>query len=153
MAFGGILAVLGVVGLRKKLRRYEIAENSMEPQLSAGDYVIAKALAEAPLRGGIVIVPHPEVPHFDLAKRIIGLPGETVTLHDGQVHIDGAVLAEPWADGPVRPDGEWTLLDQQVFVLGDNLLACQPLRTPGYSCFWPMKTTSMASPTWPSFSM
>ena len=120
MALGGILAVLGFVGLRKKLRRYEIAENSMEPQLSAGDYVIAKALAEAPLRGAIVIVPHPEVPHFDLAKRIIGLPGETVTLHDGQVHIDGAVLAEPWANGPVRPDGEWTLSDQQVFVLGDN---------------------------------
>ena len=119
-ALGAALAVIGVAGLRGKLRRYEIAEDSMEPQLSAGDYVIAQALVDTPVRGSIVIVPHPDVPHFDLAKRIIGLPGERVTLRNGQVHIDGAVLAEPWADGPVRPDGEWTLAAQEVFVLGDN---------------------------------
>lgn len=113
-------AGLAVAGLRGKLRRYEVAESSMEPQLSAGDFVIAQKGTGAIRRGDVVIAPHPEIPDFDLIKRVIGLPGETVTLDNGQVHIDGAVLAEPWADGPVRPDGEWRLNGGQTFVLGDN---------------------------------
>lgn len=92
----------------------------MEPHLSEGDYVLARATSGPPGRGEIVIVPHPEIPGFELAKRVVGLPGEVVDLSNGYVHLDGVVLAEPWADGPTRPDGEWTLDGSSVFVLGDN---------------------------------
>ena len=92
----------------------------MEPQLSGGDYVLAKARRGPVGRGEIVIVPHPEIPGFELTKRVVGLPGELVNLSNGYVHIDGIVLAEPWADGPTRPDGEWQIDDSSVFVLGDN---------------------------------
>ena len=114
------LAVLGIAGLRGRLRRYEIVEASMEPQLYSGDYIIAQIVKDALSRGDIVIVPHPEVGGFELAKRVVGLPGELVALRNGQVHIGGAVLAEPWADGPVRPDSEWQLGNDEIFVLGDN---------------------------------
>ena len=116
LAVGGLV----IAGLQGRLRRYEIAESSMEPQLHAGDYVIARRLRGPPSRGEIVIIAHPEIAGFELVKRIVALPGETVTLRSGQVHIDGRVLAEPWADGPVRPDGEWQLDDGSAFVLGDN---------------------------------
>lgn len=116
----GAVAVATAIGLSGRWRRYEIRESSMEPQLSQGDYVLARARSRPLERGEIVIVPHPEVPGFELAKRVIGLPGEVVDLSNGYVHINGVVLAETWADGPTRPDGEWTLDSSSVFVLGDN---------------------------------
>ena len=120
VALGLLVGLAAAIGLRGKLRRYEVREASMKPALRSGDYIVATATSEPLTRGSIVIFPHPEVPGFELIKRVIGLPGERVSLHNGQVHIDGSVLAEPWADGPVRPDGEWLLDAHSVYVLGDN---------------------------------
>jgi signal peptidase I len=117
------LALFGYAGLRGKLRRYEIAERSMEPTLSPGDYVIARALEATPGRGQMIIFAHPGLSNFELVKRVVGLPGEHVVIRNGQVHADDAVLAEPWANGPTRPDGEWQLGRNEVFVLGDNRAA------------------------------
>ncbi len=113
-------ALLGYAGLRGKLRRYEIAETSMEPALHPGDYVVAQTRSGNMSRGDIVIFPHPMRPDLELIKRVVGLPGEDINVSNGQVHINGAVIAEPWADGPTRPDGQWQLGSDQVFVLGDN---------------------------------
>jgi signal peptidase I len=118
-----VVAALGLVGyaaLRRKLRRFEIVEASMDPHLSHGDYIIARERSSASERGDIVIVAHPDIPGFDLVKRVIGLPGEAVTLANGQVHIDDQVLDEASADGPTRPDGEWQLGPDDLYVLGDN---------------------------------
>jgi len=123
LALVAAAALLGYAGLRGKLRRYEIAEESMEPMLSAGDYLIAQTRSGPLRRGDIVIFCHPANADLELVKRVVGLPGESVTLSNGQVHINGAVLAEPWADGPARPDGEWQLNQSEVFVLGDNRAA------------------------------
>jgi len=120
LALAAAVVVLGVAGLRGRLRRYEIVEASMEPQLHSGDYIVAQATSEGHARGDIVILPHPEIARLELIKRIVGLPGEVVSLRSGQVHINGLVLAESWADGPVRGDGEWQLGATEVFVLGDN---------------------------------
>jgi signal peptidase I len=120
VATGFAAVVIAVAGLRGRLRRYEIAESSMEPALWAGDYVMARRVEAALVRGDIIVIPHPEMQRFDLVKRLIGMPGETVNIAGGQVHIDGVTLAEPWAQGPVRPDGEWRLGPDEVFVLGDN---------------------------------
>ena len=117
------LAVLGYAGLRGRLRRYEIAENSMQPGLRPGDFVIAQPLTRTPQRGDIVIFEHPSLADFELVKRVVGLPGEHLVIRHGQVHADDAVLAEPWADGPTLPDGDWQLGPTDVFVLGDNRAA------------------------------
>ena len=114
------LALAGYAGLRGKLRRYEIAERSMEPTLSPGDYLIAQARQDVPGRGEMVIFNHPGIPDFEMVKRVVGLPGEHVVISNGQVHASDAVLAEPWADGPTLPDGEWQLGENEIFVLGDN---------------------------------
>lgn len=112
-------AILTIAGLRGRLRRYEIVEDSMRPELRPGDYLVA-GRTDGPLqRGDIVIFTHPTIPTMELVKRVVGLPGEKLTIANGQVHIDGNVLAEPWADGPTRPDGEWQLATGEVFLLGD----------------------------------
>lgn len=111
-------ATAGAV-LRGKVRRYEIVEHSMSPELEPGDYVFAVAARRELMRGDVVIFGHPDRPGFELVKRVIGMPGETVTVADGQVHIDGALLPDPWAVGPTRDDGTWRL-GAEVFVLGDQ---------------------------------
>ena len=92
----------------------------MIPTLSPGDWTLAKHSGGSQRRGSIVVFPHPGPEDIDVVKRVVGLPGETVTIANGQVHIDNEVLAEPWADGPTRPDGQWKLGRGQLFVLGDG---------------------------------
>ncbi len=106
--------------LRGRLRRYAIAEGSMSPTLEHGDWTVARRLSSPPRRGAVVVFPHPHGPDdMELVKRVVGLPGERIAIANGQVHVDDSVLAEPWADGPTLPDGEWTLGPDEVFVLGD----------------------------------
>ena len=113
------LAVLAIAGARGRLRRYLIAERSMLPALSPGDWTLARRTNSGTARGTVVVFPHPNGRGMELVKRVVGLPGETVVVANGQVHVDGRVLAEPWADGPTRPDGEWKLGEEEIFVLGD----------------------------------
>jgi len=115
--FGAV--VLLAAAMRGRLRRYAIVEQSMEPTLSEGDWTVARHLSALPRRGAIVVFPDPRRSETELVKRVVGLPGERVTIANGQVHIAEAVLAEPWADGPTRPDGEWILGPDELFVLGD----------------------------------
>jgi signal peptidase I len=119
LAVGGLVTAVSYLSLRGRFRRYEIVERSMRPTLDPGDFIIA-ARVHRLCRGLVVIFNHPEVPELELVKRVVGLPGEKVTIDNGQVAINGAVLAERWADGPTLPAGEWQLEGNDVFVLGDN---------------------------------
>jgi len=94
----------------------------MQPTLDPGDYVVAVPAGDL-IRGSIVIFDRPDVDDYELVKRVVGLPGEQVSIANGQVHVNRHVLAERWADGPTIPDGEWQLGPGEVFVLGDNRAA------------------------------
>ena len=61
-------------------------------------------------------------PDEDFIKRVIGLPGESVEMHNGHVFIDGRKLDEPYLEGPpdVRPFGPFKVPAGDLFVLGDN---------------------------------
>lgn len=96
------------------LRNFEIAEPSMEPTLSPGNYVVASRLKE-PKRGQVVVFEDPRRSGFLLVKRIIGLPGETVSISDGTVMVDAHTFEEPTPGA-----GMWDVGSDEVFVLGDN---------------------------------
>jgi len=142
-AFAAALAGLAAAGVKGRLTRFEIADSSMEPALAPGDYLVALAVRTVQ-RGDIVIYRDPADPSRELAKRAVGLAGETVAVSAGQVAIDGSVLAEPWADGPTLPDGTWTVPAETIFTLGDNRRASSgdgrssgPVRVSGmYKAVW-----------------
>ena len=90
----------------------------MSPALTPGDTFLARRMRR-PVRGAVIFFPHPQQPSMWLAKRIVGLPGETVGIHDGAVHIDGVELDEPWTTDVTRPDGEWAVGGNQILVLSD----------------------------------
>ena len=119
---------------------FYIPSPSMEPTLFSGDRILVNKVSyrlHDVNRGDLVVFhPRPEsgVGADDLIKRVIALPGETVTTDSGRVLIDGGLLIEPYL--PV-PDGTadfttvpWcanqdttagcTVPDDHVFVLGDN---------------------------------
>ena len=98
---------------------------SMMSALPNGVYVLADReayLRQPPQRGDIVILRDPSSSNSEnlLVKRIIGLPGETVKVAQGQVLINGVPLNEPYISSAMPYRGEWKLPDGQYFVLGDN---------------------------------
>jgi signal peptidase I len=58
----------------------------------------------------------------DLIKRVIGLPGETITIENNQVLVDGDPISEPYLDDAVTManEGPFVVGEDEVFVMGDN---------------------------------
>lgn len=73
----------------------EIPSESMEPTLQVGDRLLGWKLYLSVDRGDVVVFWSDEEGMY-LIKRVIGLPGETVSLKDGYIYIDGEKLEEPW---------------------------------------------------------
>jgi signal peptidase I len=87
---------------------FYIPSESMEPTLHVNDRVLVNKLSyrlHDVNRGDIVVFEAPDQAEGirDLVKRVVGLPGETVELRDGNVYIDGKLLDEPYL-----PDGAQT---------------------------------------------
>jgi len=100
-----------------------IQGDSMLPLYETGDYGFINTLAyrwSNPRRFDIVGIRMAGNSVMYL-KRIIGLPGETVEIHDGTVHVNGKALSEPHLQ--FKSDwelGKQSLSGDQYFVIGDN---------------------------------
>jgi signal peptidase I len=118
-----ILAVILYFGINAVSARVRVDGLSMNPTLQHGEYVLVSRLAYRtgePERGDIIVFSFPVDQQQDLIKRVIGLPGETIEIRNGEVLVNGAKLEEPYiAQAPVY-SGEWTVPEGQLFVLGDN---------------------------------
>ena len=91
-----------LVLLRAQYAPYWIPSASMAPTLETGDYMIASWVTPGSLsRGDVVVFSHP-VTGVPFVKRLIGLPGDTVQMRDGQVVLNGKAL-------PQEPDGVWVV--------------------------------------------
>lgn len=107
-----------------------IAGHSMEPALKAGSlhFAFRTWVTHLPRRGEVWVVAGPEGPS---AKRVIGLPGETVDQLRGDIRIDGRFLEEPYVALSEREDGGPWRCGAGYFVLGDNRTASQDGRAWG----------------------
>jgi signal peptidase I len=94
---------------------------SMEPTFHDGDRVSLMPVDRDPRRGDIVVFSSPTDPPITMAKRIVGLPTETIEIKDGHVLIDGAALEEPYVMEPPSYSFEPTVIpDNSYIILGDN---------------------------------
>jgi signal peptidase I len=105
--------------------RFRIEGPSMRPNLEEGQYLIVNKLVyrlHPPQRGDIIVFNHPRNTDRDLVKRVIGLPGESVQIRDGQVYINETLLAEPYITYRATTRGpiQYQLGPDEYFVLGDN---------------------------------
>ena len=107
------------------IRLYLIRGHSMEPSYRSGDLLLVRTLGRASLaRGDVVVLRNPSDPDAHDLKRVVGLPGESVSLANGSLYVDGAHLPEPYLGGLPASLGlerrEWTLPADRFFVLSDN---------------------------------
>jgi len=117
------MAVLLYFGINAVSARVHVEGLSMQPTLNDGEFVLVNRLSYrfgSIERGDIIVFNHPAAPDQDLIKRVIGLPGDQVTINSGQVFLSGHVLNEPYIAAAPSYSGEWNVPANYVFVLGDN---------------------------------
>lgn len=103
-------------------------ESSMEPTLSVGDRFFMNRVVyklSSPKRGDIIVFRTNASDDAALhIRRVIGLPGETVQIRDGQIYIDGELYDEsrdfPEITNPGLAENGVSLKAGEYFVLGDN---------------------------------
>ncbi len=137
------VAVLVAVLLRAfVVQTFFIPSGSMEPTLQIGDRILVNKLSyhlHGVDRGDIVVFSRPPAENCggpevnDLVKRVIGLPGDVLSLSDGYVYVDGKKLDETWLPASEQgvttagPAGNSSNLAHpyrvpanDYFVMGDN---------------------------------
>jgi signal peptidase I len=134
-----VIVLVVALGLAVVLRTfviqtYSIPSVSMVPTLKVGDRILVDKLSYHlhPVHRGDVIVfatPPKELPILmvkDLVKRVIGLPGETISSGPhAEVLINGKAIAQPWLTASARADPGPAIRTQKIpqgdiFVMGDN---------------------------------
>ncbi|MCZ6596054.1 MAG: signal peptidase I [Planctomycetota bacterium] len=98
--------------------------NSMSPNIHDGDRILVEPwsyLFGGVERGDVVVLRYPLDPSVDYIKRVIGLPGDQVTIAGGHVWVNGALLNEPYVEA-TDPESYCSALVEpdHFFVLGDN---------------------------------
>lgn len=108
-------------------QRTHVSGESMENTLDDGDQLIVDKLTyrfHDPERFDIIVFPFRYKDNTYYIKRIIGLPGETVQIVDGEIYINGELLEESYGREVMQDAGlaaePITLGDDEYFVLGDN---------------------------------
>lgn len=135
------IAVVIVLPIRIFIAQpFIVSGASMEPTFTHGEYLIVDELSyrfSEPSRGDVIIFRFPQDPSKFFIKRIVGLPGEEVSMQEGDVTItktgssDSLTLSEPYIAKATRDHFDITLDDNEYFVLGDNRPASSDSRVWG----------------------
>lgn len=151
-----IISLLIIVPIRYFLiQPFYVKGASMEPNFFDHEYLIIDEISyrfKEPQRGEVIVFHYPKDPSQFFIKRVIGLPGETIKLHDGQITIinqerpQGFVLDETtYLEKETRTRGELEikLKPDEYFVLGDNRSSSLDSRI-----FGPIKRKNIIGRTW-----
>ena len=128
-----LIAIAAAVALAWAITRYALEKtnmvgDSMEKTLSDQDTILINKLAyfrNGPERFDVIVFEISGREHdFYSIRRVVGLPGEKVSIHDGYVYINDEKLEEPIALDEIFIEGlglDGIVLDEdEYFVLGDN---------------------------------
>jgi signal peptidase I len=136
-----VLIVAGVLALGVRsyvAQMFYIPSGSMLPTLQVGDRIVVDKLSyrlHGVDRGDVVVFRKPpleQADYADLVKRVVGLPGDTLSSVGGRLYVNGRALSEPWLPRPLPltspsplPEGfslnrPYTVPAGEYFVMGDN---------------------------------
>lgn len=106
------------------MRFFLIPSDSMELTLLKNDYIVTLNYGHPPRRPkrfDVIVFKDPEDHTGCAVKRVVGLPGDEVAIHDGAVFINGEYLSEPYVlERPVYTYESQVVPEDGYFVLGDN---------------------------------
>ncbi len=135
---------------------YQILQVSMEHTLEPGQYVLVDKITPviSDYKRGDVIVFEPPAGYSEdgqdipFIKRVIGVAGDLVQVHDDAVYVNGVRLNEPYVyDGqptvPLTSQSSWRVPAGDLFVLGDHRQASQDSRM-----FGPIAKSSVIGRAW-----
>ena len=133
-----IIAFIFVVPVRLWIAQpFIVNGSSMDDTFADGEYLIVDELSyrfKEPERGDVLVFRYPQDPDKFFIKRLIGLPGETVTIKSGkvtiinQVHPAGITLNEPYIESKTFNNVNTVLGADEYFVMGDNRIVSSDSR-------------------------
>ncbi len=104
------------------VRTFFIPSASMEPTLQIHDVLLVNEFEyrfAKPHEGDIVVFPPPIVSTNDFIKRAVGVPGDTIRVHNGIVYRNGVALDEPYIES--KPAYELEIKNYGIYVDGQPL--------------------------------
>jgi signal peptidase I len=125
-----VLTVLMFLVIRLAVQNFNVDGMSMEPNLHNQELILVDKgsyLFRAPGRGDIIVFVAPPQPTQDYVKRIIGLPGDVITVDNTKIIVNGKTLSDPYVN-PAHQGNPFIANHIQnmvvpansYFVLGDN---------------------------------
>jgi signal peptidase I len=122
------LTILMFLIIRFAVQNFRVDGMSMEGSLHNGEYILvnkAAFLFHAPERGDVIVFEYPLNPQIDYIKRIIAIPGDTISIVDTKVAVDGVTLNEPYINQSDNFNPFPSIVNRRVppgdyFVMGDN---------------------------------
>ena len=131
-----VLTVLMFLVIRLAVQNFNIDGHSMEPTLHNTELVLVDKWTyrfHTPARGDVIVFHAPPQPTQDYIKRIIGLPGDVITVQNTSVYVNGKLLTEfyvkPQNQGnPYPPITNLIIPQHDYFVLGDNRMGSSDSR-------------------------
>jgi signal peptidase I len=143
-----VMAVLVFILIQTSLQNFKVEGYSMRPTLLEGQYLLVNKLVyfrldqerlarivpfwrvnepeerfaiHPPHRGEVIVFHFPEDPTRDFVKRVIGVPGDRISLRNGEVFLNGSRLEEPYITSKGNSNANVVVVEEkEYFVLGDN---------------------------------
>jgi signal peptidase I len=137
-----VLTALMFLVIRFAVQNFNIEGTSMEPSLHNQELILVDKwtyLFRPPARGDVIVFVAPPQPDQDYIKRVIALPGDTITIQNTTVIVNGVTLNETY----VNPNNQGNQYDYKhisnmvippddYFVLGDNRAGSSDSRAWGF---------------------
>ncbi len=107
------------------VKPFTIHQVSMEPTLDEGDRILINRLTyhfRDPKNGDVIVFHSPVTQGEDLVKRVIAVGGDTISVSNGKVYLNGVAQNEPYLleQGFAGDYPETKIAPGQLFVMGDN---------------------------------
>jgi len=111
---------------------FQVSGSSMFPTFLDREYILTNKIVlryKLPIQGDVIVFKAPNDPEKDYIKRVIGVPGNTVTVGNGNVYVNQKILNESAYLNPtvktyggtfLREGASITIPANNYFVLGDN---------------------------------
>lgn len=122
---------------------HQVQGDSMLPNFISGEYIITDKITyrfvRSPERGDVIVFKAPNNPRRDYIKRVIALPGESVSVNNNQITVNNKPLFEGYLSSNenitggayLRQGASLIVPKGKFFVLGDNRDQSQDSRTFG----------------------